>query len=237
MNDEDLPWNIPEEDENKRLDTSDLWIVPYADFMTVLMIFFLMMYAFAVGYKSDHRFEQVIAGIQEEMGGSVNTELVQKMIEQEKTDQITSKFDETVQKLKLNNVVTITSTGDHIKVVFANPVLFGSGKAELKSESQELLHDLAQTILAVTDNEIVVEGHTDNVPLRGTGRYKSNWELSIARSMQVVNHLIGSEKLDPKRFASAGYGEFRPIVPNDSEEGRAQNRRIEIDIAVAKKAK
>ncbi|OGS18859.1 MAG: hypothetical protein A2219_07075 [Elusimicrobia bacterium RIFOXYA2_FULL_50_26] len=237
MNQQNSDWNdlLKLGSSDHKTDTSDLWIVPYADFMSVLMIFFLLMYAFAYSYKSDDRFKRIVTNIQQEMGGKIDTELVERMIEQERTGQMVSKLDEMIEKLKLNNMVTVNSNTEHIKIVFANPVLFDPGKYRLKNESRELLRDMAQIILKATDNEIVVEGHTDNVPLSGTGRFRSNWELSVARAMEVVKYLVEEEGLAPGRLAAAGYGEFRPILPNDTEENRAQNRRIEIDIATGKK--
>jgi len=237
MNGQHPEWDelLKMESSDHKTDTSDLWIVPYADFMSVLMIFFLLMYAFAYSYKSDNRFKRIVTNIQQEMGGKIDTELVERMIEQERTGQMVSKFDEMIEKLKLNNMVSVNSNAEHIKIVFANPVLFGPGEYRLKTESRELLRDMAQIILKATDNEIVVEGHTDNIPFTGTGRFKSNWELSVARAMEVVKYLVEEQGLAPARMAAAGYGEFRPILPNDTEENRAQNRRIEIDIATGRK--
>ncbi len=77
-------------------------------------------------------------------------------------------------------------------------------------------------------NDIIIEGHTDPTPVRG-GAYRSNWELSIARAVGVVNFFTSSG-MDPKQLVAAGYGEFHPAFPNDSEEHRARNRRIELTI-------
>jgi chemotaxis protein MotB len=216
-------------DETK-VDITDLWIVPYADFMTVLMIFFLLMFAFAFAAKTDKRFEKIISTLQQEMGGTLNKELVEKMIEQERTEQTVSHFDDMIAKLNLKNFITVNSNTENIKILFANPVLFDIGKTELKPQSRTLLHEVSEIFLKGMDNEIVVEGHTDNVPMSGRGKIKSNWELSIARAMGVIKYFVDQEKLDPKRFASAGYGEFRPMFPNTSEYNRAQNRRIELNI-------
>ncbi|HBU69993.1 MAG TPA: hypothetical protein DEE98_06360 [Elusimicrobia bacterium] len=227
-------WENATREEDHQTDLGDLWIVPYADFMTVLMIFFLLMFAFAYNSKQDKSFQKIVADIQAEMGGEVNKDLIEKMVEQDKNDQIVSKFDDMIEKLHLKNFITVNSAADHIKVVFANPILFDVGQFELKKESKELMHEMAQIILKQTDNEIIVEGHTDNLPIHG-GKFKSNWELSIARAMEVVNYFVKNEGLDPRRFAAAGYGEFRPVLSNDTEENRSQNRRIEIDILTARK--
>jgi chemotaxis protein MotB len=209
-------------------DTSGLWIVPYADFMTVMMIFFLLMFAFAYASKTDKKYKKIMSDIQTEMGGEVNKELIEKMIEQEKTDQLASKFDDVIGKENLSKYITVNTSAEQIKIVFSNPILFDPGKVDLKQESIKILHEIA-LILKETNNEVIVEGHTDNIPITG-GLFKSNWELSVARGMEVIRYFIDKEGLRPERFASAGYGEFRPVLSNDTEENRAQNRRIEINI-------
>jgi len=103
---------------------------------------------------------------------------------------------------------------------------FPSGSDRLTPEGRALLDAIA-TPLAGTANFIRIEGHTDNIPI-STGRFPSNWELSTARATAVVAHLLDKFGLTPGRLSAAGYAEFRPIAPNDSEEGRARNRRIDI---------
>jgi chemotaxis protein MotB len=108
-----------------------------------------------------------------------------------------------------------------------NPVLFNSGSYELKDESQVILHELA-VILRGLNNAIIVEGHTDDVPILGSNM--SNWELSDHRAEAVIRYFVNEERLSPERFAAAGYGEFQPLASNDTEENKSKNRRIEIVI-------
>ncbi|MFW6049564.1 MAG: OmpA family protein [Myxococcota bacterium] len=105
-------------------------------------------------------------------------------------------------------------------------VLFDSGKAELKSEGEETLKQVAEVLAEIPDREYLVAGHTDNVPIRSR-RYPSNWELSAARGVNVAKYLA-DHGLSEDRIAAAGYADTEPVASNDSEEGRAQNRRIEI---------
>jgi chemotaxis protein MotB len=105
-------------------------------------------------------------------------------------------------------------------------VLFDSGKTDLKPQGQEAMTKVAQVLAALPDRHFIVAGHTDNVPIR-SGRYKSNWDLSAARAIDVTLFLIAHE-MKPQVLAAAGYGEFDPISANDTPEHRAQNRRIEI---------
>jgi len=105
-------------------------------------------------------------------------------------------------------------------------VLFDSGEAEVKPTSPPLLNALANILDAVS-NEVLIMGHTDNVPTRNR-RYRSNWELSLDRALNVHRYLVETRGLSPERFAVGGYGDLRPQFPNNTSEGREQNRRVEI---------
>ena len=113
-------------------------------------------------------------------------------------------------------------------------VLFDSGKAELKDSSVQILSKIANILQEkVTTHEVLVEGHTDNVPIHVSG-WKSNWELSTGRATEVVHFFIDTGGLDPVRFAAVGYGEFHPLASNDEAAGRKINRRVEIVISPKK---
>lgn len=217
------------EEKRKSVEGIDLWIIPYADFMSTLMILFLMMFVFAYNSKTEKRYNEVIATLQEEMGGKVKEEVMHDMKEKAQTEQTVMKFDEMVEKQNLSKLVTVSVDSEKIRVSMNAPVLFDSGKAELKKESIAMLHQVAAVVKEM-ENDVVVEGHTDNVPLSGGGKFKSNWDLSQARAISVINYFIETEKLTPTRFAAAGYGEFRPMFKNDTAAHRELNRRIEINI-------
>jgi len=112
-----------------------------------------------------------------------------------------------------------------VVTVVTDQVLFDSGSANLRSDAVPLLQIVADA-LATVDNDIVVEGHTDAVPI-STAQFASNWELSGGRSGAVVRFLAEAG-IDPLRLSGQQFGEFRPIAPNDNDEGRAKNRRVEI---------
>src|SRR3989339_243937 len=177
--------------EPKPMDISGLWIVPYADFMTVLMIFFLLMFAFAYSMKDKANYKKVVTAIQEEMGGTANKELIEKMINEQKDEETANKIDEVIERAKLKNFVNVTSDAEQIKIVFSNPILFDAGSAELKPTAKEVLQGVA-SVLKEMDNDIIVEGHTDNIPTTG-GKYKSNWELSVDRAMSVIRYFGEAE--------------------------------------------
>lgn len=112
--------------------------------------------------------------------------------------------------------------------------LFEVGKAHLTLEAQSMLDQVVPHLLRLP-NPIRVEGHTDNAPIK-TALYPSNWELSAARATSVVRYLVEKHDISPLRVSATGYGEFRPIAPNDSLANKAKNRRIDLVILYAKNA-
>ncbi|MFH0731975.1 MAG: flagellar motor protein MotB [Candidatus Omnitrophota bacterium] len=122
-------------------------------------------------------------------------------------------------------------------ITFVAELLFDSGKAQIKDTGKDALSKVASILKNTTpDNEIGIEGHTDNVPIKFSG-YKSNWELSTARATEVLHYLVDNGGLNPEKLAATGYGEFRPVTSNDSDEGRQKNRRVEIVIKPLPEAK
>ncbi|MBA3461072.1 MAG: OmpA family protein [Deltaproteobacteria bacterium] len=111
-------------------------------------------------------------------------------------------------------------------IALPNDILFDSGKTSVKKEGKDALEKVAQVLATVADRDFLVAGHTDNVPIK-TGQFPSNWELSAARAVEVVRFLV-SKGMDGKVLAAAGFAEFDPVVANDNDGNRAQNRRIEI---------
>jgi chemotaxis protein MotB len=106
-------------------------------------------------------------------------------------------------------------------------ISFDSGQADLKKGVLNALEKIAVILSNYPENTIMVEGHTDNVPI-STKRFRDNWALSTERALAVLNYLLRNTKLDPVRFAAAGYGEYQPIVSNDTTENKALNRRVDI---------
>nr|AOT82979.1 hypothetical protein [uncultured bacterium] len=123
------------------------------------------------------------------------------------------------------------------RFVFSSEVLFATGSAILSAEGRqevakvaEILRTVAAEIPEGLNWVIRVDGHTDNVPLAGTGRYRDNWELSQGRALSVVRYMVDALGIPPSRLAANGFGEFQPVNPADSPEARAQNRRIELKL-------
>jgi chemotaxis protein MotB len=120
-------------------------------------------------------------------------------------------------------------------VISLDGSFFDSGSDQLRPEGVELLNSLAPPILSL-GSDVRIEGHTDNVPIQ-RGRFPSNWELSTARATTVVAYLVHQFGFSPEKLSGAGYGEFRPIESNDTPEGRARNRRVDIVILTSTSAR
>lgn len=115
-------------------------------------------------------------------------------------------------------------------ITFVADVLFDSGKAKIRTEAYQSLDKVARVLQEnVPQLNIGIEGHTDNVPIKTSG-WKSNWELSAARSLSVLHYLVDEKGISPERISAIGYGEFRPVASNDTKDGRQLNRRVEIVI-------
>lgn len=124
--------------------------------------------------------------------------------------------------------VSVEKENRGIVVTFVAEILFDSGKAKVKTEGLNILKKTA-SVLKDVDNDISIEGHTDNVPIKYSG-WKSNWELSTARALSVLHFLVESEGLNPEKLSATGYGEYKPIASNETSDGRQKNRRVEIVI-------
>ena len=203
-----------------------IWVVPYGNLMTILMIFFLILYAYSF-VVSGIRYESVVQSLQKDVGGEVNREYMDRVIRKAREREAAKEMDGLLDDKGLKKFANVKIDKDGIKVIFQSPVLFDLGKAELKPETISVLDEVAKVIKDMP-NEVLVEGHTDDRPIV-SGEFRSNWELSAARAFSVIAYFI-AQGVDPGRLSAIGYGEYRPLYPNDTEEHRAFNRRIEIDV-------
>ena len=146
--------------------------------------------------------------------------------EQASLGKIRRSVESLVQARNMGGKVHTRMEGRGLVISLGEGGFFDSGSDQLKNEGRELLDSIAQSLLA-SDNQVRVEGHTDDVPIRTT-RFPSNWELSTARATTIVSYLVSRFSFSPEKLSAAGYGEFRPIAENGTPEGRARNRRVDI---------
>ena len=153
-----------------------------------------------------------------------------------KIGQLQSTYTAFVSELKnqiQNKEVTIKALEDKLSITFVDRILFESGKATITPEGKKILTKVGEILKNVQGRQIRVIGHTDNISIMPEYRYKfpSNWELSAARAAAVVRHFQKKVGLDPRNLEAAGHSFYKPIASNETEEGRAQNRRVNIIVA------
>ncbi|MCX5784062.1 MAG: OmpA family protein [Elusimicrobia bacterium] len=221
--------NRRDELENQ-LNRGALWAVTYGDLMSYLMIFFLVLFSFSIA-KTDkaksRKYEESLVNIQKAFGGKIDTKRIERAKVQEQEDNVANNIKKSMESNQMSNLVAIDSNERRVRLVLTEAVLFDSGKSDLKERAKEILRPIAEELKKMP-NDVLVEGHTDNVPIH-KGRYATNWELSMARAYSVIKFLEGTG-MSPKRLAGIGYGENRPVGENTTLEGRAKNRRIEISL-------
>lgn len=209
-----------------------LWLIVLSDMMTNLMVFFLLIFAItrfqAVSRNKDFNknVEESFSGTADSSSKSAATKAEQ--MTSEKEVQLAAKMKEHLSDKGMGTDAEVRINEQKIRIMLSSPILFDSGRSELKTSSYPIMHEVAALIKDIP-NRIVIEGHTDNQPVN-TSEFKSNWELSAARAFSVVRYFIEKEKLDPERLAGLGYGEYRPLLANDSEDNRSKNRRVEVNI-------
>jgi chemotaxis protein MotB len=116
-----------------------------------------------------------------------------------------------------------------LMITISDKALFASGEAVVKPEARQLAKAISNMLQQFPDYEVIVSGHTDNVPI-STYEFPSNWDLSSVRALNFMKILLLNTNLDPKKFSAIGYGEYHPVASNDTAAGRAQNRRVEVSI-------
>lgn len=146
---------------------------------------------------------------------------------------VKSTYENLLQELKKEieqGDIKITQAVDRLSVNMVEKILFDSGKAEIKKDGLKVIQRVGDILKKVTDRQIRVEGHTDNVQIgaRIRDKYPTNWELSTARATNVVRYLQDKVGIDPKLLSAAGLADNKPVASNDTPEGKAQNRRIEV---------
>ena len=252
-------------------ENGERWLLTYADLITLLMIFFVVLYSMS---KVDaQRFAAVAESLNKALGGGTpakielavspvgpslfqtgtpssnttvpgngkdpnntsntmpdeGTNVGQGKGDTEKMsiDAIKAKLDKFAADNGIQTTLVTTIEERGLVVSIQETLLFASGSADITARARDILEKIS-TVLAVAPNQIKVEGHTDNLPI-STAQFPSNWELSVIRSTNVV-HILQHDGISPNRLSAAGYGEFRPISPNDTDAGRGQNRRIDLII-------
>ncbi|GIV20551.1 MAG: chemotaxis protein MotB [Armatimonadota bacterium] len=216
----------------RRHESIDRWLITYADMITLLVALFIMLYSMsAVNQEKFGALAQSMRrefqALPEHQGGKIiGTGQIVDPLEQQ-----ASQLQQFLQQSGLQTQVRVRHEERGLVIsLLSDGTLFDLGSADLKPSARQVLDRVAQVLRAVP-NPVLIEGHTDNLPIR-TAQYPSNWELSAARAARVLRYLVQKGGIPAYRLIAVGYADTRPLVPNDSPANRAQNRRV--DIAVLK---
>ena len=223
---------------------SEAWLIPYADILTLLLALFIVLYASS---KVDQKkFEQIAQSFSMAFN-SGQPALLQSQSNQpdvqmdvKKSDKaylqettqlmdVKNKIDKYISENKLEDSLKTDLTEDGLLIRIKEKALYPSGSANLLPESLSLGTQIAK-ILEGISQKVIVSGHSDNVPIN-TFEFPTNWDLSSKRSVNFMRYLLSQANLDPAKFSATAYGQYQPLVANTTEEGRAQNRRVEVLIS------
>jgi chemotaxis protein MotB len=222
-----------QEDESQH---TDRWLVSYADFITLLFAFFVVMYAISQVNEGKYRLlsDSLVQAFKPDSASPEHSPDQRASAGHSDAVQATARMKEIAHELvsALGDLVNtgqvrITESGLGIAVEINASVLFDSARAELTPQAFPVLQQLAR-VLAPLPNDLQVEGHTDNAPI-STPQFPSNWELSAARASSVVRLFI-DEGIAPVRLVAVGYADTRNVVPNSTAEERVRNRRVTVMI-------
>ncbi|WP_040379121.1 flagellar motor protein MotB [Dethiobacter alkaliphilus] len=215
------------------------WMTTYSDMVTLLLAFFVLLFSYSV--IDVIKFQQIMSSIQVSFLGQDGImessldpsrgEMIELAVDHKFEDVLMTYLEvkSHLQEEGLANIIDVRIEDRGVVLEIQDRLLFDTGRAEIRPEARELLVKVAG-ILANVPNQIIVEGHTDNVPIQ-TAQYPSNWELSVDRAVRVVRYLSERQDIDPERFLATGYGEFQPVASNETVQGRAKNRRVNIVIS------
>ncbi len=239
-------------------ENNERWLITYSDLITLLLIFFVIMYAMSsiniakFNLLSVSLNQALSPNNQVPLSGLGNTALLaaqnstqsnqtgMSSLTKQQIGQISSMVKEDrifnnlyhrlelyVKQHDLQNSVSIANQERGVQITLRDVVFFNTGQDRLRAAARQTLQKMAP-FLASVPNDIIVEGYTDNVPIR-TYLFPSNWELSTGRAVNVLRFLI-AQGIDPNRLSATGYGKYHPLVPNTTAANRQENRRVNVVI-------
>jgi chemotaxis protein MotB len=211
------------------------WEIVYSGFVLILLCFFIMLSSFSSMEEAKiMRFVKSFidavgilpGGLKFDQGSIVLPGSADMVDSDDQLAQIFAELEELSGRLKKENDITLAYSSKGLVMRLTDRALFEVGVAAISPQALPLLKKVGETI-SRTDFEVRIEGHSDDLPIK-TAQFPSNWELSTARAVNVLRYFIETGTISSQRLSAAGFGEFQPLVPNDSIEHRAQNRRVEI---------
>lgn len=211
------------------------WMTTYGDMVTLLLTFFVLMYAFST--IDTQKYLQIANSLKGALGGNIGV-LNQGISVERKSEfasviaarKVFDQLQKILSKKGLEGKIELSENEKGITISFKEKLFFNIGSADILSEGYLILTEVG-SILAEQTFPIRIEGHTCDLPIRNN-KFPSNWELSATRAVNVARFLTEKNNLNPTKVSISAFGQFKPLVPNTSEENRARNRRVDIVILV-----
>ncbi|OPJ65827.1 flagellar motor protein MotB [Clostridium chromiireducens] len=222
----------------------EAWLLPYSDMLTLLLALFIVMFAMGQTDKAKMQamakeFNIIFAGgsgmmekdgnsmiPMEDAGESDSISTNDSQIEEDKMTEIKKKLEQEIKQEGYADKIKVDLNGEGLDIAIQDVVLFNSGEADVLKEVSPVLLKISKMLNGL-DNQIRVAGYTDNVPI-SNGKFRSNWDLSAMRAINVMNFMVSSGGIKQDNVSIQAYGEYKPKTSNSTEEGKAQNRRVEI---------
>jgi chemotaxis protein MotB len=229
-------------------DKSDRWLLTYSDLMNLLLIFFIVLYT--MSQVDQQKVEQLSEALKAAFGqgktvidmhknGNTPSAMEQKSdnpsavvnskMEVEQINEVKNKIEGLIAGKSLQKQLGVVMEERGIRISISSTLLFQKGKAQIDAAAVPFLDEVGNVLKNISEKNIRVEGHTDNDPIN-TNEFHDNWELSSMRANEVLKYLVQKNKIKPEKISAVGFGEYRPIVPNTSEENKSKNRRVDIVI-------
>lgn len=240
--------------KNQEIKTDETWLIPYADMLTLLLALFIVLFAASAvdAQKLDQISQSFNIAFQGGVGIFEQPSPIAPIVphdaanrkdadsSQEEYDdlglgqidylalrEIQDSIDGYIAEKDLGMSLQTNLTQEGLMITILDNALFAPGSAVIRPDARQLAEELAELLVIDPPRHITVSGHTDDVPMN-TPQFPSNWDLSAGRALNFLKILLENPELEPERFSAIGYGEYRPVAPNDSPENRAKNRRVEI---------
>ncbi|OOM81246.1 flagellar motor protein MotB [Clostridium sp. BL-8] len=225
----------------------EAWLLPYSDMLTLLLALFIVMFAMGQTDKSKFQamaqeFSVIFAGGSAMMNNSGDSAVIPtgspteaqaiksaSELEEDKMTEVKKQLEQEIQQEGYADKIKVELNGDGLDIAIQDVVLFNSGEADVLQNVSPLLTKISDMLKGL-DNKIKVVGHTDNVPISNS-KFRSNWDLSAMRAINVMNFMTSTGQIAQDRMSIQAYGDQMPKYSNDTEEGRAKNRRVEIVLA------
>lgn len=205
------------------------WLITYSDLVTLLMVFFVVLFMLTPGIDED-TLNKFLAAFQKSRNLALMSSVVPPeniMLPEQIREEMWQSLTDFVADFDMQDQVELELTPEGIRISLSEAITFDSGSAELLTDARQILAQIA-SLLRTEIREVEVQGHTDNVPLSPGSRYRSNWDLGAARAVSVVGFIDEHSILETRKFKASSYSEYHPVTTNDSAAGRARNRRVEI---------